>query len=191
MELAFVKMSEDRYYKNERRFLLKMAEVLNAEAIALARAGAPMVQFDEPALVIGTPKIKLAIEGLAIATQGVKAKTAVYTYFGSLNGTLEALLRAPVDLIGVDLVSEPSALAGLKRAKIRKELAIGCLDARNTKLEATAALQAMFRTMRAVVPNDRLYVNPNCGLEFLPHTQALAKLQRLVAAARAAGTPCC
>jgi methionine synthase II (cobalamin-independent) len=26
--------------------------------------------------------------------------------------------------------------------------------------------------------------NPNCGLEFLPHTQARAKLQRLVQAVR-------
>ena len=47
-----------------------------------------------------------------------------------------------------------------------------------------AELHALFNIVRKRVPLDRLYVNPNCGLEFLPHTQALAKVKRLVEAAR-------
>jgi len=185
---TFVRMSEDRHYKAQRPFALKMAEILNAEAVDLARAGAPFIQFDEPALTAPKPDVKLALEALAIAAKGVKAKTAVYTYFGSLNGALEPLLRAKVDVIGLDVVSAPALLARLKRSKITKELAIGCLDARNTKLEPVSAVRTIIRAMAKQIPADRLYVNPNCGLEFLPHTQALAKVQRLVEAARAERT---
>ena len=181
---TFVKVSEDRHYKAERPFVLKMAELLNAEARTLAEAGAPLIQFDEPALCLGKPDLKLALEAIGVAAKGLKVKTALYTYFGSLNGALETLMRAKVDLIGVDVVSEPKTLAALKRTKITKELAVGCLDARNTKLESRRELHALFTVMKKRVPLDRLYVNPNCGLEFLPHAQARAKLRRLSEAVR-------
>ena len=177
---TFVQLSEDRHYKKVRPFVLKMAEILNQEAQALAQAGAPLIQFDEPALVFGKPDVKLALEALKIVTRGVSAKTAVYTYFGSLNGAFEALMRSPVDLIGVDFVSDPASLNALKRTKITKELAIGCLDARNTKLEPVKALHTLVRAVAKRVPSDRLTINPNCGLEFLPHPEAHAKIKRLV-----------
>ena len=181
---TFAVVSEDRFYKRLRPFVLKLAEILNAEALALASAGAPFIQFDEPAIGFGKTDMKLAVEALNLATKGVKSKTAVYTYFGALNGTLEPLLRAKVDVVGVDVVSEPKTLGVIQKLKIHKELALGCLDARNTKLESKAELHAIFNVIKKRVPLDRVYVNPNCGLEFLPHTQALAKVQRLADAVR-------
>lgn len=183
---TFVKLSEDRHYKAERPFVLKMAELLHAEAAALAEAGASLIQFDEPALTAPNANVKLAVEALGAAAKGLTAKTAVYTYFGPLNGALTRLLRSPVDVIGLDLVSDPRALACLKRAAVKKELAIGCLDARNTKLESISQLRTILRAASKLVAPDRLYVNPNCGLEFLPHSQALAKVHRLVEAVRGA-----
>ena len=182
---TFAMVSEDQHYHNVRSLVLKLAEILNAEALALTEAGAPLIQFDEPAIGFGRSDIKLAVEALGVAARGLKAKTAVITYFGSLNGGLEALQRSPIDIIGVDVVSDPKTLATLKRTKITKELAVGCMDARNTKLESINELRTIFRAVEKLVPSDRLYVSPNCGLEFLPHSQALAKLQRLVKAARA------
>jgi 5-methyltetrahydropteroyltriglutamate--homocysteine methyltransferase len=116
--------------------------------------------------------------------KGITAKTAVYTYFGSPDGALEQLMRSPAQVIGVDVVSDPATLTALKRVKITKELALGCLDARNTKLESVQELHRLFDAIRKLVPLDRMYVNPNCGLEFLPHAQALAKVRRLVQAVR-------
>jgi 5-methyltetrahydropteroyltriglutamate--homocysteine methyltransferase len=181
---TFVALSEDHHYKNRRRFVLKMAEILNAEANALAAAGAPIVQFDEPALGFGRPDLKLATEALGLATHGVKAKTAVYVYFGSVDGALRPLMGANVDLVGIDVVSDPRAAAALGRIPLTKELALGCLDARNTKLESVAELHGWFDRILRRVPADRLTVNPSCGLEFLPHRQALEKLRRLTEAVR-------
>jgi 5-methyltetrahydropteroyltriglutamate--homocysteine methyltransferase len=186
---SFVKLAEDRHYKSERPFALKMAEILNEEARALADAGCPFIQFDEPALGFGESDVKLAIDAIGIASRGVQAKTALYTYFGSLNGALGQLMRAKVDVIGVDVVSDPRTMAAIKRTKITKELALGCLDGRNTKLESVTELHALIDLVGKQVPLDRLYVNPNCGLEFLPHTQALAKLKRLSQAVRSYQAP--
>jgi 5-methyltetrahydropteroyltriglutamate--homocysteine methyltransferase len=183
---TFALLCEDRHYRRLRPLALRLAEILNEEARALAQAGAPVVQFDEPAIGFGKTDLKLAMEALRVAAAGVRATTAVYTYFGSLNGAFAALQRAPVDVIGVDVVSDPKALSALRRAKLTKGLALGCLDARNTKLESVAALRGLLAQVARRVPADRLYVNPNCGLEFLPHPQARAKVRRLVEAARGA-----
>ena len=176
---TFAVMSEDRHYKTTRQLVMKLAEILNAEALDLAKAGAPLIQFDEPAIGFGKTDIALAVEALNAATKGLKAKTAVVTYFGSLNGAFEALQRAKVDVVGLDVVSDPNTLGVLRKTKIVKELALGCLDARNTKLESVTELHAIFNVITKRIPSDRLYVSPNCGLEFLPHAQARAKLQRL------------
>ncbi len=188
---TFAVVSEDKHFKQLRPFVLAMAEILNQEAAALVAAGAPVVQFDEPAIGFGLPgrqagktDIKLAVAALNIATQGLSATTAVYTYFGALNGALAPLMKANVDVLGIDLVSEPKTLAALKQTKITKALAVGCLDARNTKLETVKELHAVFKAVSKLVPADRLTVNPNCGLEFLPHPQALAKVKRLAEAVR-------
>ena len=181
---TFAIVSENRYYKSLKPLALRLAEILNAEARALAEAGASFIQFDEPAIGFGKTDIKLAVEALNLAANNVHTKTGVATYFGSLNGGLASLMRARVDVIGVDVVSDPQTIAALKRVKIVKELAVGCLDARNTKLESVAELHALFNVIRKRVPLDRVYVSPNAGLEFLPHTQALAKLKRLAQAVR-------
>ena len=181
---TFAKLSEDQHYRRERPLVLKLAELLNEEARALVEAGASFVQFDEPALGFGKPDMKLAIEGLNVAASGLKATRAVYTYFGSLNGALPALMKAHVEVIGVDPVSDGKLLPALRKTKITKALAVGCLDGRNTKLESVKDLHALFDALARLVPADQLYVNPSCGLEFLPHAQARAKLQRLGEAVR-------
>ncbi len=179
---TFVKLSEDRYYKNEQRFMRKIAELLGEEATALERAGASIIQFDEPALGFGKPPIKPVLEALAIATRGLKATTALYLYFGHLNGLLEPLQTSSVDILGVDVVSDPKAVGAVRRAKWTKQLALGCVDARNTKLESVTELHALFDVVAKRIPLDRVCANPNCGLEFLPYEQAVQKLRRLVEA---------
>ncbi len=176
---TFAKMSEDRYYKSEQKFTRAMAEILHQEAKALEHAGAPFIQFDEPALGFAKPNMALAVEAIGIVTQGLKAKTALYTYFGALNGNLGSLMRAKVDVIGLDLVSSPKTIMNLKHVPIKKTLALGCLDGRNTKLESVTELHALFNVIRKILPLEQIYVNPNTGLEFLPHEQALQKIQRL------------
>ena len=179
-----VALSEDRYYRDVRPFLRSIAEILNEEARTLAKAGAVMIQFDEPALGFGKPPMKDVVEAINIATRGVQAKTALYLYFGHLNGALTALRSSRVDLIGVDVVSDPKSITAIRKQKWTKELALGCVDARNTKLESVTELHALFDVVKRVVPKGRLYANPNCGLEFLPYEQARQKLNRLVEAVR-------
>ena len=56
----------------------------------------------------------------------------------------------------------------------------GVVDARNTKLESVDEIVTKIGRAAAHVVPERIYVSPNCGLEFLPRPTAYGKLVRMV-----------
>ncbi len=85
----------------------------------------------------------------------------------------------PVDIIGIDLVSKPENLDVFLKADVKKEVILGCLDARNTKMEDEKEVLKLIDKVSKTIPPDKIYISPSCGLEFLPHENALKKLKLL------------
>ena len=137
---TFAALSEDKFYQDEHKLVMTLAEILNQEAQALEKAGCAFIQFDEPALVFNKEKIALVLEGIGRVRKGLRAKVALTTYFGDVGGILEDVLDAPVDVVGLDFVSSDGNLKVLKHKPIQKGLGVGCVDARNTKLEDPSML---------------------------------------------------
>lgn len=112
-------------------------------------------------------------------------------YFQDVSSMLPALARLQVEVLNLDLVSAREKVSDLNRRVIqqlkdglwRGEVALGLVDARNTKLESPEELQAQIAEFSKVIPTERLWLSPNCGLEFLPHESALKKLKVLQQAA--------
>lgn len=179
---TFATLSEDTVYKNEKSLVAVLAEILNQEAKALEAAGAPIVQFDEPALVFHKDKVALAIEGLRKAMAGVNVKKGIRVYFGDVEGILDPLLDTEMDFIGLDFVSTEGNRKALAKKKLSKGLGAGCIDARNTKLEDPGKLKTLIQELAEKTP--QLYVSPNCGLEFLPYASVAPKLTQLVRVVR-------
>ncbi|SVC65017.1 uncharacterized protein METZ01_LOCUS317871, partial [marine metagenome] len=65
-------------------------------------------------------------------------------------------------------------------------LGLGVINARNTRMETEAEIKEAIQRVLPIVPTDRLYINPNCGLEFLPRETAYRKLVRMVEAVKQA-----
>ncbi|MFH1857849.1 MAG: hypothetical protein ABH845_02965 [Candidatus Omnitrophota bacterium] len=179
---TFAALSADNVYHDEKILVLTLGELLNREAKALEAAGAPIIQFDEPAIVFHKDKIRLAVEGLSKAMKGLKAKKSIRTYFGDAEGILDSLLDTEADILGLDFVSTDGNQRLLAKRKISKELEAGCIDARNTKLEELRTLEEQIRKLSEKTP--QLYVSPNCGLEFLPYASVAPKLSRMVQAVK-------
>jgi 5-methyltetrahydropteroyltriglutamate--homocysteine methyltransferase len=66
----------------------------------------------------------------------------------------------------------------------KKEIGWGCVDARNTKMETESELISVFEKVTKRIPSEKIYINPSCGLEFLPHAEARKKLKNMVQAVR-------
>ncbi len=179
-------LSQDHYYGHRRDLTLALAEALHQEVLALQEAGAPIIQVNEPLILRHPQDLPLLQEALEGLLAGVWAETALYTWFGSIDGLYPQILELPVDTIGIDFVSRPDNFQVLQRAKFTRKLGLGIVDGRNTRMEAVSDIVEGIRAACGLISPDRLYVNPSCGLEYLPREVAQAKLQRLVQAVRAA-----
>ncbi len=175
-----------------RESMLELYEgLVRKEVQALAEAGVKEIQMDEPALGPGEPLLDKAVTAINRIFQGVQARRWVACYFQDVTAILPALAKLQVEVLGLDLVSarekNPGLLAKtadfLKSGAWKGEVALGLVDARNTKLEDVGTLKGEIALFVKAIPAERLWLSPNCGLEFLPHDRALKKLRILQEAA--------
>lgn len=181
---TIAQLSLDEFYHDEEKLVLDFAGILHKEAEKLEQEGAKIIQIDEPSLCFDPDKLKLVQESLRIITRDIKTKFALYLYFGSIKNLVPELFDLPVDILGVDVVSKKENLDLLLEYNGKKEIGLGCVDARNTRMEAESELSAIFEKVSKRIPSDKIYINPSCGLEFLPHTEAQKKLKNIVQAVR-------
>lgn len=180
-------LSLDKHYGSREKLTLAIAEQLRNEVDALAEAGAPIIQVNDPVIVFNKDDADLFVRALTVLLDGVKAETAVYTWFGSASGILPRLLDSPVDTIGLDFVQGRDNWEAIKTARFDRKLGFGIVDARNTRMETAQQVADAINRIAVLVPPERLYVNPSCGLEYLPREVAFQKLKTMVEGARLAG----
>ena len=182
--LTWAKLSLDEYYKNLKTLVEDFSQILRKEAQRLDEEGVEYIQFDEPSLCNFPQEIGLVKQSLKIITSGLKAKSILFLYFGSIKNLTPELLNLAVDIIGIDLVSKPENLDALLKADVKKEVILGCLDARNTKMEDEKETFKLIEKVAKKIPPEKIYFSPSCGLEFLPHENALKKIKLLSSIAK-------
>jgi 5-methyltetrahydropteroyltriglutamate--homocysteine methyltransferase len=179
---TFAQLSLDEFYHDEEKLVLDLAEILHKEAEKLEHEGAKIIQIDEPSLCFHPEKLNLVKESLKIITRGLTAKIGLYLYFGSIKKLVPDIFDFPVDIVGVDVVSRKENLDLLLGCPGVKGIGLGCVDARNTKMETESELCSIFEKVTRKIPSDRIFINPSCGLEFLPHAEAQRKLKNMMQA---------
>lgn len=179
---TLARLSKNNYYNSINDLVLDLADVLAKEAKALEKAGATFIQIDEPAILKFKDDFSLLNEALRVVTRNLSVKTALYTYFGDIEGLYPDILDLPVDVIGLDFVMGKNNFDIIKTTSFTKELGFGIVDARNTKMEKIDEIVNNLKRISRIVSERKLYVNPNCGLEFLPREEAYNKLVNMVKA---------
>ena len=180
--LTVAQHAQDIFYRDTQKLAAAAAEALNAEARALQDAGATYIQWNEPSLLRIKDEFSTMQKLAKVLTRGITVKTALYTYFGDISGLYPQLFDLPFQVFGLDFVTGEANFSLLKSFPQEKELGFGIVDARNTKLESIEELVGYLDQIRSVVSLDRVLLNPNCGLEFLPRKNAYEKLARMAAA---------
>ena len=184
---SLYRFSKDRHYKAPKEALADLGRALGREAQALEEAGARWIHFEEPWLAKAkaedAPMVKAALEPLL---QGRKARTVIHVPFGAPTAIFDTLRELPWSVIGLDLREAPAAWDLLPRVPEGRGVALGLVDARNTRLEETADLAREVARARAARPDLEFQLCPTASLEYLPADKAEAKVARLVEAARAA-----
>jgi 5-methyltetrahydropteroyltriglutamate--homocysteine methyltransferase len=173
----------------------QIALAIRAEVADLEHAGIGIVQIDEPALREGLPLRRaardayLAWAGRAfrIAASGVADATQIHTHmcYAEFNDILPAIAALDADVITIETSrSDMELLTGFGAFAYPNEIGPGVYDIHSPRVPATGDMVRLLRKASAVVPADRLWVNPDCGLKTRAWPETQAALRNMVAAAR-------
>jgi 5-methyltetrahydropteroyltriglutamate--homocysteine methyltransferase len=164
------------------------AEALAEEILALAAAGADLVQIDEPAILENPGDWELfasAIGALCAARDAAAQKNgrapllALHVHFRDCVPLHEKLLGLPVDIVGLDFTASPKLAECLAVTGSPKSLALGVVDGRNATRENASDLARLVEKVAPAISGHRAYLGPSCGLAALGQAHAFAKLELL------------
>jgi 5-methyltetrahydropteroyltriglutamate--homocysteine methyltransferase len=178
---TLMRLSINNAYDNEFDLLEDITGVIACEVEELAKEGASVIQIDEPSIIYNPDDIYVLSHWLErLSEVKGEAKLALYTYFGDACPVYEKLQLLPVDIIGLDFTYSDRLIDKISACGTDKTLGVGIIDGRNTKLETTLDVFPALEAVLKASGERECYLNPSCGLEYLPQSRAVAKLKNMV-----------
>ena len=180
--------AQNDFYKDEQEMVLDYAAAVNAEIKDLFKAGADIVQIDEPYMQARPDKARqLGLRGLEAALDGVIGTTAIHICFGYaavIHVRPEGYSFLPeLANTAVNQISIETAQSGLDCKVLEtlpgKTIILGVLDLSNMAIEHPETVAARIRRALPYVPADRLVIAPDCGLKYLPRAVAFGKMRAM------------
>lgn len=160
-----------------------LAEALAFEAIALRKAGAEVIQIDEPTLG-SLPDLKNARDIINSLAEHIEVP-ALHVC-GSLRGIVDEVLEMDISVLDIECTQHKN-LDLLERDMVEPydvRIAFGCIDTNSSEVESVEVIQK--RILQAIerLGEENIWVKPDCGMRGLPREVAFEKLKNMVEAAR-------
>jgi len=180
----------NEFYKDEDEMVMDYAVAVNAEARDLQKAGADIIQLDEPWLRQDPDAAKrIAVRAINRALEGLKVPTIVHLCFGYAAlvpgetkpvgySFLPQLADSTADQISIE-AAQPKLDLGVLKDLAPKKILLGVLDLGDAKVETPKRVAERIRRGLKHVPADRLIPAPDCGMKYLPRDVAFGKLKAL------------
>ena len=122
---------------------------------------------------------------MAVVTKGLKAHTLTHICYGDFEKIYPRMLDIPVDQIDLELAnSNYDLLETFRRAPFTKAIGLGVVDVHSHHLETVDQVADGIRRSLEVIPADRIYVDPDCGLKTRTVEEAKDKMRVIVEATK-------
>jgi 5-methyltetrahydropteroyltriglutamate--homocysteine methyltransferase len=186
--------AQDDFYGDDEAVAMAFAEVVNAEARDLQRAGADVIQLDEP-WVRNNPQAarRYAVKAINRALDRITVPTIVHVCFGyaaivpgSSKPTDYPYLAELADCRATQIAIEaaqPRLDLGVLKELSDKTIVLGVLDLGDPEVEPVTVIAERIRNALKIVSPDRLVAAPDCGMKYLPRATAFGKLKAMCTAA--------
>ncbi|HET8701813.1 MAG TPA: 5-methyltetrahydropteroyltriglutamate--homocysteine S-methyltransferase, partial [Nitrococcus sp.] len=172
----------------------QIALALRDEVHDLEAAGIQAIQVDEPALREGLPLrsneraayLQWAVDAFRLATAGVRDETQIHTHmcYCEFNDIIEAIAELDADVITIEASrSDMELLTAFTEFEYPNEIGPGVYDIHSPRVPSIAEIMHQLEKAAAVIPPQRLWVNPDCGLKTRGWEETKAALANMVAAA--------
>ena len=186
--------AKNEFYRDDEELAMAMAAAVNAEALELQKAGADVIQLDEP-WVRNDPAAakRYAVKAINRALQGITVPTVVHVCFGyaavvpgdtkpSGYSFLAELDDSIAEQISIE-AAQPKLDLGVLRDLASKKILLGVIDLGNPEIETAAVIADRIRHGLKYVAADRLIPAPDCGMKYMPRHVAFGKLKAMSDAA--------
>ena len=174
---------------------LQLALVIRDEVTDLEQAGIRIIQIDEPAFREGLPLRKTdwpaylewATQAFRISSSGVSDATQIHTHmcYSEFNDILPSIAALDADVITIETSrSSMELLDGFGEFAYPNGIGPGVYDTHSPRVPNVDTMQRLLERACEVIPAERLWVNPDCGLKTRAWPETEAALANMIAAAR-------
>jgi 5-methyltetrahydropteroyltriglutamate--homocysteine methyltransferase len=185
---------KNEFYRDDEEMAMDFAKAVNAEAHDLQKAGADVIQLDEPWLRNDPEAAKrYAVKAINRALQGITVPTVVHLCFGyaavvpgASKPTGYSFLPGLADSIAQQIsieAAQPRLDLGVLKDLTGKKIMLGVLDLGDDTIETPEQVAARIRAGLKFVAPENLIPAPDCGMKYLAREVAFGKLKALAAGA--------
>jgi len=166
-------------YDTREDLVMALAEVIHQEALDLRTAGAKFIQIDEPAVSTRMDELDLAIKALGVVTEGLDGvHTITHICYGDFHNAYPKMLDLPVDQIDLEMTnSNFDLLDEFRDHPFTKSIGLGVVDSHSHRIESVDEVVAGIQRSLEVIPAERTFVDPDCGLKTRTVDEAKDKLR--------------
>ncbi|MDP0498614.1 MAG: 5-methyltetrahydropteroyltriglutamate--homocysteine S-methyltransferase [Verrucomicrobiota bacterium JB022] len=189
LQWSFVRDDQPR-----RDTAFQIALAVRDEVVDLEEAGIRVIQVDEPAIREGLPLrrsdwkayLQWAGEAFRLSTSGVEDGTQIHTHmcYSEFNDILPSIAALDADVITIEASrSNMDLLQAFVDFRYPNDIGPGVWDIHSPRVPSAEEMVRLLRRAAEVVPPERLWVNPDCGLKTRRWQEVKPALSHLVAAA--------
>lgn len=172
----------------------QIALAIRDEVLELEASGIGLIQIDEPAIREGLPLLKVdhaaylkwAVESFRLSACGVEDATQIHTHmcYSEFHDILPAIVDLDADVISIETSrSQMELLDAFVDFNYPNEIGPGVYDIHSPRVPTTEEMVTLLEKAAQVVPAERLWVNPDCGLKTRDWPEVEATLRKMVEAA--------
>jgi len=191
LQWSFVRDDQPR-----ERTALQIALAIRDEVKDLIDAGIGIIQIDEPAYREGLPLkrkdwdgyLAWASRAFRISAQVAADDVQIHTHmcYSEFNDILPAIAAMDADVITIETSrSQMELLDAFAHFQYPNEIGPGVYDIHSPRVPSEAEMINLLEKAERVIPAERLWVNPDCGLKTRKWSEVTPALEHMVAAAKA------
>ncbi|MFP4363575.1 MAG: 5-methyltetrahydropteroyltriglutamate--homocysteine S-methyltransferase [Spirochaetia bacterium] len=173
----------------------QLALALAEEIQDLEKAGIRIIQVDEPAFREALPLkkaeqkeyLRWAVRAFKAATHKARSTTQIHSHmcYSEFNEILEWIADFDADVISIEASrSKMELLEAFSQEKYPNDIGPGVYDIHSPRVPSKNEILELLKKAVTVIPKDRLWVNPDCGLKTRKWEEVVPALENMVAAAK-------
>jgi 5-methyltetrahydropteroyltriglutamate--homocysteine methyltransferase len=173
----------------------EIALAIRDEVSDLETAGIRVIQIDEPAIREGLPLRKnqwrdyldWAVKAFRISASSVTDATQIHTHmcYSEFNDIIQDIANMDADVITIECSrSQMELLDAFADFKYPNQIGPGVYDIHSPRVPSKNEMVALMDKAALVIPQEQLWVNPDCGLKTRHWPETKEALTQMVAAAK-------